>query len=254
MRDEATDVSDARVGTARAYAALVALAVMAGCVPPTFAPPIRAAQFGAPARLTRGLGAVFAAVGTSGARYGSLGVSVPVRAGLRVEASGDATEYSATGSAGIRYTHLAGRLGMDAEFGLGAGAGGALCGNNLDTTRPCEAGQRASATGAAATPLLYPDGLEAWERVAFGGYAGFGFGARPWSWVEVYLRGRLQLSRATHVPTTLWGTALGGVQFKLGPVDLSAALGWSCYFDERDQANGALLEAGITVPFRVSAP
>lgn len=235
-------------------AALAALVASSGCVPPTFAPPVRTAHFGAPARLTRGLGAVYAAAGTSGARYGTLGLSVPVRGGLRVEASGDASEYSATGSAGLRYTHLAGRLGMDAEFGFGLGAGGALCGNKADTSRPCENGQRASASGAPAMPYLYPDGLDAWDRIAYGGYAGFGFGARPWSWVEVYLRGRLQLTRSTNIPTTLWGTALGGVQLKLGPVDLHAALGWSCYFDERDQNNAALLEAGITVPFRVGAP
>ena len=103
-------------------------------------------------------------------------------------------------------------------------------------------------------PPLYPDGRTAFERFAFGGYAGFGFGARPWPWVEVYLRGRVQLTRATHVPTTLWGSALGGVQFKIGPVDVGAGVGWACYFNDRDQNNGFALELGVTVPFRVHAP
>ena len=106
----------------------------------------------------------------------------------------------------------------------------------------------------AAPPPLYPDGLTAWDRFAYGAYTGFGFGARPWRWVEVYLRGRMQLTRATDVPTTLWGSALGGVQFKIGPVDVGAGLGWTCYFNERDQNNGFSLEAGVTVPFRVHAP
>lgn len=229
-------------------------ALVGGCIPPTFAPPVRAAHFGAPGRITAGVGAVHAAVGTMAARYGSLTVSLPVASGLRVEVGGDGTEHSAMGSAGVRYTHLAGRLGMDAELGFGAGAGGALCGNAQDTARPCAGSQRDPGTRDAAPPPLVPDGLTAWDRFAFGGYAGFGFGARPWPWVEVYLRARVQLARATHVPTTLWGSALGGVQFKIGPVDVGAGLGWACYFNERDQNNGFALELGVTVPFRVHAP
>ncbi len=229
-------------------------ALAGGCIPPTFEPPIREAHVCAPARMTAGLGAVHAAVGVAAARYGSLTVSLPVAAGLRVEVGGDGTEYSGTGSAGVRYTHLAGRLGMDAELGFGVGAGGALCGNEPDTARPCASSQRDPGTRDAAPPPLYPDGLTAWDRFAFGGYAGFGFGARPWPWVEVYLRGRVQLTRATHVPTTLWGSALGGVQFKIGPVDVGAGLGWTCYFNERDQNNGLTLELGVTVPFRIHAP
>lgn len=233
---------------------LASLAVVAwGCAPPTFAPPIRAAHFGGPARLAADQGAVFAAAGAGPARYGSLGVTLPVHEHLRVEASGDATEYSALGSVGVRYTHLAGRLGMDGELGFGLGAGGALCGNLTDTSQACATGQRAPGALDSARPPLRPDGRDAWDRFAFGGYAGFGFGARPWRWVEFYLRGRLQLSRATSIPTTLWGTALGGVQFKLGPVDANLALGWSCYFNERDQINGAIVEAGVTVPFRFGA-
>ncbi len=178
-------------------------------------------------------------------------MTLPLRRGLRLELSGDVTEYSSLGGAGVRYTLASGRVGMDTEFGFGAGAGGARCGNESDSSRPCSSSQRDPGTPGASTPPFYPDGLSAWDRVAFGGYGGFGVGLRPWSWVEVYIRGRLQLSVATGVPITLWGTGLGGVQFKIGPLDLGAALGWSCYFNERDQANGALLEIGITIPFRV---
>ncbi len=207
----------------------LAASCAAACTPPTFAPPIRTGHFGAPGRMAPGLGAARATVGGEGqSKYGGITVSIPVADGLRVEAGGDATEYSATGSAGVRYTHLAGRLAMDAELGFGAGAGGALCGNSGDTARPCPGSQRDTGTADVhPPPPLYPDGLGAWDRFAFGGYAGVGIGVRPWPWVEVYARGRLQLSRATHVPTTLWGTALGGVEFKLGPVDLGAALGWA---------------------------
>lgn len=184
------------------------------------------------------------------APYGALGVALPLGEALHVEAQGDGSEYSATGSLGLRYTHRAGRLAMDGEFGLGGGVGGAICGNNPDPRAVCSEGTVVDAMG-----QRHSDGRDAWGRALVGGYAGVGLGGHPWRVLGFYARVRLQLSRELGVergaPTTLWATAMGGLHAVLGPVQLFAALGWMAYFNERDQTNGALLEGGIVIPFRV---
>ncbi len=135
---------------------------------------------------------------------------------------------------------------MDGELGAGGGAGGTLCGNDDAPDDTCPAGEPTGPMGARRA-----DGRDAWSRYAFGGYVGFGLGARVWRSLGVFGRTRLQLTRARGVPTTLWASALGGVEGTLGPFELYVGAGWAAYFNAYDQSNTFILEAGISVPFAV---
>lgn len=221
--------------------ALALALAAAGACSPTYAPPVRAVHYGAPASLAPAQGAVYAGGGVGGETRGALGVTFPVAERLRVEAGADGSAMGATGRAGVRYT-VPLRLGaFDAEAGLGAGAGGARCGNDTDPSHACG--------GAAESDRLVPDGRSTWDRFAYGAYGGFGLGVRPWRWFELYARAGLQLTHATNVPTTLWVTALGAVQARVGPVDVHAGFGWAAYYNEHDTWNGPLVELGVLVPF-----
>lgn len=227
----------------RAHAlALGALAAL-GCNP-TFAPPMRLAHGGGPGRIAPTHGAVSAGGGLGG--YGSLGVAIPLPEGFHLEGSGSAWEYGATGALGVRYTHRARRLAMDGEFGLGGGAGGALCGNDDAPDERCNAGSPTGAMGARRA-----DGLDAWSRYTFGGYAGVGLGARVWRSLGVFGRTRVQLSQARNVPTTFWASAMGGIEWSLGPLELYVGAGWAAYFNSYDQDNTLVLEGGLSLPFPV---
>jgi hypothetical protein len=218
-----------------------------GCNP-TFAPPMRLAHGGGPGRVAPTHGAVTAGGGLGG--YGSLGVMIPLPERFHLEASGSAWEYGATGTLGVRYTHRARRLAMDGEFGLGGGAGGTLCGNDDRPDEDCVGGLPTGPMG-----QRRADGLDAWSRYTFGGYAGVGVGVRVWRSLGVFGRTRVQLSRARNVPTTFWASAIGGIEGTLGPFDLYVGAGWAAYFNEYDRDNTLVLEGGITLPFPVrSAP
>jgi hypothetical protein len=233
---------------------LVLCPSVAACGMPTWAPPLRSTHFGAPGMIQPGQGAVQGVLGAGMAVRGGAMVSFPVSQRVHLEVGGDGMSEAALGALGVRYSHRTRWLLMDVEAGGGVGAGGVLCNNSAETHRVCTESQRDPGTTRITDTTLYPDGLTAWQRFAFGAYAGTAFGIRPWPWMEIYIRGRIQATQATHVSTTLWMSALLGAQFRIGPVFAHAALGWAGYFNERDERNDAIGEIGIMVPFRVFAP
>lgn len=228
----------------RASFALCALA--AAACSPTYSPPMRVVNYGAPAALSPQQGAVYGGLGVGGETRGTLGVTIPMAERLRLEAGGDGSAVGATGRVGVRYGVPLRMGAFDAEAGVGAGVGGTRCGNDTDPTHAC-GGERE-------TDRLIPDGRTPWERFAYGVYGGFGLGIRPWRWIEAYARAGLQVTHATNTPTTLWVTALGAVQVRIGPVDVHAGFGWAGYYNEYDTWNGPLLEFGVMVPFGPRAP
>ncbi len=69
----------------------------------------------------------------------------------------------------------------------------------------------------------------------------------------VFGRTRVQLSRARNVPTTFWASAMGGIEWTLGPFELYVGAGWAAYFNQYDQDNTLVLEGGLSLPFPVRA-
>lgn len=201
---------------------------------PTLAPPLRSTHFGAPGRA----GASDGLVQIAGTHQGTAAsvVSLPLAADLHVEIGGDVRptdEQWAMGSLGLRYTlgppREAGDLHLptgpygDVEFGLGAGVGGV---GHDDEGAPV-------------------DDQSAWERFAYGGYVGAGFGWRFLPWLAGFTRTRVQLSKADKLPTTSWYSAMAGPEFSLGRLSLHLAGGWAGYANDDDSDQGPLFEAGL---------
>jgi hypothetical protein len=150
---------------------------------------------------------------------GAVGVGLPEAGGpvaalaatdwLAVEVGGEfSSSYSnrwALGWAGARFTPWneafgSTRLALDLDLGAGAGKGGELSGNEQQ--------------GGSCTQPPW-DGRPWFDRLAYGGYLGLGFGAR-WSWFSIFARSRAQVTRATNIPPTFWWATAAGVQFLLG--------------------------------------
>jgi hypothetical protein len=224
-------------------AALALLSFTAGCNP-TYAPLVRAVQYGAPARLEQGrveLG------GTAG------GVVVPMTGGphlavgltdwAAVEAGGNffydewvmgfvGTRFSFTGDR-KRRAYLIG----DLELGVGGGLGGQLNGNQ-GTTSASEPG----------------DDLTALQRVAWGGYQGAGLGVRI-RWFSIYGRVRVEESKATNIPLTLWPSASVGMEFRVNDrVALNLGTGVMGYTNSRDSAWGMFYQVGMVLFFDSRTP
>lgn len=206
----------------------------AGCTA-TYAPPLRSTHGGAPGRVSEGDVAISG--GASGWRYptvaGGPAISYGVRDWVAVEGGGNVSLGRwGMGWAGLRLTHAPRRyaknyLAIDGEASGGAGWGGSLCGNG-------------EADGCA-------DGLRAGQRVAGGGLLGGGV-AGHFSFFSVYARARGQLTAATAVPMTMWGSWGGGMQFRIArTVDLYAQAGMFGYRNERDHFRGMLTEAGVAI-------
>lgn len=186
----------------RHLAPLLALALPA-CT--SFSPPVRSPGYGAPGRLREGqleLGGGVALPGAAGAGAGGPYVAYAVRDWANVEASAEFNHGNwALGSLGGRFTHAPNRhkklhYALDGEVGLGMGAGGIQsCGPYSATKEPC-------------------DGRRWNERLAFGGYAGGGFGYH-FSFFSLFARVRLQGSVADGLPATGYAVAQGGMQFRI---------------------------------------
>jgi opacity protein-like surface antigen len=214
-----------------AAAASIAVLLAAACTP-VYAPPIRSHHYGAPARLNAGDIEI-----AGGATYFGTGgpqVAVALTDRLQLEVGGEfALQRWALGTAGLRATLYAPPPGepgflLDTELGAGLGAGGECAFNE----------QRNSC----------PEHGRAWhERLAGGGYAGLGLGAR-YAWFAWSLRGRAQVSRATGIPTTFWYSAMTGPQFTImDHVMLYAGAGVAGYTNRHDDEFGFLVDAGIGV-------
>ena len=221
---------------ARLVALAVSLALVAGCSA-TMAPPMLSTHFGAPGRAPSGQTLVQVAMNNQLSGTGQ--VSIPVADDLHLELGADLRPHDeswAMGSAGVRYTvgpaKVDGRRPStgpfgDVEAGLGAGVGGV----------------KAEVEG---QPV---DTRSAWERFAFGGYLGAGFGYRFLPWIAGFARTRMQVTHADAIPTTTWFSAMGGPEFALGPVSLHLAGGWVGYENDTDSSHGPLFEAGLGMRF-----
>jgi hypothetical protein len=215
---------------------LVATALLGAACNPTYAPPVRGVQYGAPARLQQGHVEIG---GTAGGvvvpNVGGPHVAIGVTDWFAVEAGGNFSydEWS-IGFVGTRFSFSGDRrrrayLIGDLELGAGAGLGGQLDGNRdkLDCN--------------------YCDGLKAVERIAYGGYQGAGLGVRI-RWFSIFGRVRLEESRATNVPLTLWPSASVGMEFRVhDKVALGLASGVMGYSNSRDSAVGWFYQLGITI-------
>jgi hypothetical protein len=225
-----------------------AVVVAAGC-DPTYAPPIRAVQYGAPARLTEGRVEIGAAAGGLAVpQVVGPHVAVGVRDWLAIEAGANALVPPdrrhgwAMGFVGPRFSmarHRERRIHFigDLELGAGAGVGGVLHGND-GPTRDC----------------AVCDGRSAFDRVAGGGYAGAGVGAQI-AWFSIYGRTRFEVSAATNVPVTVWPSVSIGLEANLRKhAALTVGGGYLGYANAVESAHAWFYQIGVTLFFDAFAP
>ena len=224
--------------------ALALLGASSMACSPTYAPPAYATHYGAPGRLRPNEGEVAVEGGTPSriAAHVALPVAPDTRIEVGAETGGEIFDGRAhpaawlMGRAGVRHTFRHRRLTGDVEGGVAAGIGGARCGNALDPN-----------TGCVGQPSV--DGLAWTDRGAGGAYAGGGIGFRLWDWFEPFVRARAQVSVAYDVPVTTYLSALGGLDMRLGPVDLWAGVGFASLINTYETDVGMLVEGGLSVPF-----
>ncbi|HEX9103381.1 MAG TPA: hypothetical protein VF997_14315 [Polyangia bacterium] len=221
--------------------AAAGLAAAAGACDPYYAPPIRAVQYGAPARLEEGRVEIGA---TAGGTFVPDDISPHLGVGIRdwvaLEVGGNflagaGNQAWALGFVGPRFSYAPHRqerihLISDLELGVGAGVGGVRDGN----------GPRSQSCSAC-------DGLSGLDRVAGGGYVGFGVGAQI-AWFSLYGRARLEASTATNVPATVWPSGSVGAEFNLRKrAAITVAAGCIGYANSIDRAVGWFYQVGLTL-------
>jgi hypothetical protein len=201
----------------------------------TFAPPLRASHYGAPARLAAHEVEVSGAA--SNHNDATIMPALAISENVTLEVAGDFGDVWRMGSIGVRVSdpRLAklGSLALsgDVEGGAGGGIGGMLV---------CS---ESEADGCAA-----PDGRDWDERTAYGVYAGVGGAIVVADWLKPFARARVQVTQATSVPATLWWSAVTGPQVDLGDhVSVYVALGYGGYTNEDERNEDGLLEAGAAV-------
>jgi len=220
------------------FATLTVL-VLGGCNA-TYAPPIRGFQYGAPARLTEGRVEIG---GTAGGLVvpdvGGPHVAVGLRDWVALEAGGNFLLLGggqwAMGFAGPRFSFAPHRyrpvhLIADLELGLGAGVGGILQGGDAPSDQCPQCDERK------------------WtDRVAWGGYQGFGLGAQI-HWFSIYMRAHLEESTATNIPTTLWPSVSVGLEANIKKrAAITIGGGYLGYTNTQDHANAWFYQIGVTV-------
>jgi len=231
-------------------AARAAIVVTLGGMAPgcysTYAPPLQGAHGGAPARVSEGdLAVGAAATGTRLPSIGGPSLSYGVRDWVAVEAGGNFSRGAwGMGWVGPRFTHAPRRyaknyFATDLHVAGGAGWGGERCGNP----------DSQSSSAPTRNDCLSVDGRSSFDRVAGGGAFGLGI-AGHFSFFSVYGRVRSQLTAATNVPATYWGSGGAGVQFRIArSVDLYAQGTAGGYANRYDDARFYLYELGVAVRF-----
>ena len=193
------------------------LVTSAGCSL-AFSPPIRALHAGMPGRLGQGELELGGAAGgltvpTIGVPHVGVGISdgLALEAGANLALLDQAGPNWALGWAGARLTRTLGsargfRLIGDVELGAGTGAGRAY--QNRDAR---------------------------WNQfLTLGIYEGAGLGLQ-WRGLGLYARGRLDASAGSGDPTTLWPTAMLGLEVR--PVrwlSIGAGGGWAAYWNNQN--------------------
>lgn len=229
---------------------LLALVVVAGCNPYAYAPPVRSTHYGAPDRVQPGRldlsGAMNVIEIPGGPRLG-----YAVNEWLQLEGGADLAIYEGhwgIGYGGARFTMPAWsrgivRLTSDLELGAGLGVGGEINCYDDEETSSSEYCQEENTT-------------DAFDRLAGGGYFGAGFGVHV-SFFSVFIRGRVQITKASEIPSTLWGSSVGGIAFDIGDwVDIYAAGGIAGFYNEISAYYGAIAEFGVSIdiPIRRTEP
>lgn len=188
---------------------LVLLGVL-GCA---YTPPIRGLHAGMPDRVGRGQLEVGGTAGgfstgntvtapTTGGPHVAYGLNdtVVLEAGANLNFVDALWATTWAGVRLVRAVRLVGevRLVGDLELGAGLGLGGRL---KHESAPPRWA-----------------------ERPNWGLYEGLGVGLR-WRWLGAFLRGRLDASAGNDAPSTLWPSAVLGVEARAGPVVFALASG-----------------------------
>jgi hypothetical protein len=216
------------------------LLALAGCNL-YYAPPLRAVQYGAPARLEEGrveIGTTAGGLIVPDVVSPHLGVGV--RDWLALEVGGNILDDGgrqgwAMGFVGPRFSYAPHRTDRvhfigDLELGVGAGVGGVRDSNSA-VSKDC--------------PDC--DGRTGYDRIATGVYGGVGAGVQI-AWFSLYARARLEESSATNVPTTLWPSASVGLEFNVRKrVALTLAGGYIGYTNARDTEHAWFYQVGVTV-------
>jgi hypothetical protein len=224
--------------------ATFALVALAGCNA-TYAPPIRAFQYGAPARLTEGrveIGGTAGglAVPNIGGPHLAIGIRdwVAIEAGGNLQLLGNANDRWAMGFIGPRFSWAPNRKAPvhfigDLELGVGAGVGGELNGSARPGSKECP-------------PC---DDLNWSDRIAWGGYQGIGLGLQI-NWFSIYGRVRFEESTATNIPTTIWPSASLGLEANiLSRAAITVGGGYIGYANGNDHENGWFWQLGVSVFF-----
>ncbi len=229
----------------RYLVSLVLLPLGLGGCSVAISPPIHTTHYGAPERLREGdLEVHGAATGGAGLApmFGAAMVGYGVKDWASIELGGAfAHRTYAMGTLGPRFTLSPNRdnpihAAADFELGLGLGAGG-------------QSYRGTVASENEATPIS--DERRWHQRLAFGGYTGFGFGLHI-HWFAIFGRLKIQGSQADGLPATFWSSGAGGVQFRIKrTVDLYLAGGYFGYVTDYDVLFGGLYEVGLAIHFDV---
>jgi hypothetical protein len=208
----------------------------------TYAPPIRGYMYGAPARLTEGRVEVGGTAGglvtpNIGGPHVAVGIRdwVALEAGGNLQLLGGGDDRWAMGFVGPRFSFAPRRdapvhLIADLELGLGAGVGGILHGGDGPSDQCPQCDERR------------------WtDRVAWGGYQGFGLGAQI-HWFSIYMRAHLEESTATNIPTTLWPSLSIGFEANIKRrAAITLGGGYFGYDNTQDHINAWFYQIGVTV-------
>jgi hypothetical protein len=214
---------------------LALVVALAGCNP-VYAPPLRGTQYGVPGRLDGDHHEVNL---TSGGVYSPPLVVNPsagfaINRWVAIELGGNLAvvgDKFALGWVGPRFTWQPRRgnkvrFVADLESGVGAGVGG------VDD----------SCVGPHACP-------NAFGRLAYGGYQGFGFGFRA-GWFGLAIRARLEETITDGIPLTLWPSVSGHIETAIGRnVALYSGGGYIGYYNRISMFAGFFYQFGMAVLF-----
>lgn len=218
---------------------LFVLACVAGGCYPTWAPPVRALEYGAPGRLEEGRLEVSLQAG---------GIIIPdtlnVHAGVgltdwfALEAGANVQTAFKMGFGGVRFSLVPNREHWhhfvgDLELGVGGGRGGQY--------QSCRANQPPNDTSYGPC-----DGVNDNDRHAYGEYQGIGLGYKV-KWFTFYTRTRLEVAWAGQIPITYWPSFTVGFEFDLKRAfAFSLSGGYIGYRNSFDREDGWFYQLGIT--------
>lgn len=212
---------------------------------PTYAPPARINSYGAPAKFHKGQMETRASYHAENS-FG-VGLDYAPEDWVQLELGSDFAPLDHDFwmiYTGFRFAPLPSasqtsdlRFLFDIETGTAIGRGGESCGNNPDMSEPGDDCQW--------------DGLGANDRLTGGGYLGTGIGVGI-DFFDAFVRARIQLTQATGIPVTFWGTGLLGLQFTIVDlVKIYGGPGYGGYTNREDSDHGFLYEAGLGFTFDI---